>query len=356
MDKPVFQADCLPVLIGSLPIRDHGEAAELVCRCTPQIPLWIQLPARAQEGMIVQFLPGLPGLRQGDGRNYLDTASASFEGEVLAFYEEYLSVAEEPEVGDGTRFALDKEAAPGFFTLLKRLAGSDRGRAGVKGQITGPVTLGTSVTDGHGRALFYDERLLDILVKLVAMKARWQVEKLSRFGSPVLIFLDEPSLAGFGSSAYIGVSREAVQGSLGEIMDAVHAAGGLAGVHICSNSDWSLVLESAADIVSFDAYSFFDRFVLYEEPLKRFLASGRIVAWGIVPTSPREKIEKETVASLVSLWKGQVRQIEALGIERERLEAQSLITPSCGTGSLDFPSAKRVLELTRDVSLEIRAR
>ena len=33
--------------------------------------------------------------------------------------------------------------------------------------------------------------------------------------------------------------------------------GGLVGVHVCANTDWSLVLDSSADIVSFDAYALF---------------------------------------------------------------------------------------------------
>ena len=58
-----FQANCLPLLIGSLPINDHKEAIELVMNHTPEIPLWVQLPAYREEGMIEQFAPGLPGLK-----------------------------------------------------------------------------------------------------------------------------------------------------------------------------------------------------------------------------------------------------------------------------------------------------
>ena len=39
-----FQAECRPVLIGSLPLKDHGEAVRWVFDYTPEIPLWVQLP------------------------------------------------------------------------------------------------------------------------------------------------------------------------------------------------------------------------------------------------------------------------------------------------------------------------
>jgi len=69
-----------------------------------------------------------------------------------------------------------------------------------------------------------------------------------------------------------------------------------------------------------------------------------------------EQLERETVTSLLSQWDEQVKQLESLGIDVQKLTAQSLITPSCGTGSLSIDLAKKVLRLTRDISQEIRGR
>ena len=57
-----FKGNGLPLLIGSLPIRDHDQAVTLVFQYTPDLPLWVQLPAYPQEGMISQFLEGFPGV------------------------------------------------------------------------------------------------------------------------------------------------------------------------------------------------------------------------------------------------------------------------------------------------------
>jgi hypothetical protein len=216
------------------------------------------------------------------------------------------------------------------------------------------VTLATGLTDQNKRALFYDERLLDVVVKILALKAQWQVEKLSQWGVPVIIFVDEPGLAGFGTSAFISISREDIARIHSEVIDAIQEAGGLAGVHVCANTDWSLILDSSADILSFDAYGFFDRLALYEASLKTFFDQGRILAWGIVPTSDTRDIEMESASSLVSRWERQASQIEDLGIEPAKILAQSLITPSCGTGSLGTDHAMKVLEMTREVSRILR--
>jgi hypothetical protein len=211
------------------------------------------------------------------------------------------------------------------------------------------------VADQNGRAIFYDDQLLDIVSKTLAMKARWQVEKLSQRNVPVIVFIDEPGLAGFGTSAFVSISREDIARVLYEVIAAIHQAKGLAGVHVCANTDWSLILDSSADILSFDAYSFFDRLVLYEASLKTFLDQNRILAWGITPTSDAGDIEKETVASLVAKWESQADRLEALGIERKKIIRQSLITPSCGTGSLSRDHAVKVLEMTYGVSETLRS-
>ena len=82
--------------------------------------------------------------------------------------------------------------------------------------------------------------------------------------------------------------------------------------------------------------------------------SGRILAWGIVPTSNAEDIDRETTDSLISKWEDKAAQIELLGIDRSQILAQSLITPSCGTGSLNIERAIKVLDLTKEVSKRLR--
>lgn len=354
MISNTFQPDCRALLIGSLPLTDHLEAQDLVLQYTPEIPLWVQLPAYREEGMLAQFLPGMPGLTVTDEKTFIDTASNRFEEELLAFYEDYMAVSENAAPLGGSRFALTPETAKGFFAFMEVLKTAGDSLAALKGQITGPITFTTGVTDQQGRAIYYNEQVRDATIKLIAMKARWQVRNMAVLGKPTILFFDEPSLTGFGSSAFISISKEDVLVCFEEVIEAVHEEGGLAGIHVCGNTDWSLALESSVDVISFDAYTYFDRFILYPDLIRRFMAAGRLLAWGIVPSLNTEHIDKETAASLTADWYEKAGEIEALGIDRKVIFAQSFITPSCGTGSLSRHHAEKVLELTRAVSNNIR--
>ncbi len=351
-----FQPQGRAVLIGSLPLDDHQKASQMVWDHTPDIPLWVQLPFFKQEGMMVQFLSGLPGLTPKEDDYIIDTAKETFDEDLLRFYEAYMSVVEEGQDSDASIFALKPDIAGGFFVFLDQLNSRLPAPVAVKGQITGPITQATGTKDQNGKAVFYNEQVRDAVVKLIAQKARWQVKHLKTHDLPVILFFDEPGLAGFGSSAFISITPEEISACFQEVIETVQTAGALAGIHVCANTEWSLILDSSADIVSFDAYSYFDKFLLYPDQIRRFIHRGGIIAWGIVPTLEAEDIEQETTDALVSRWETQFEAIAGLGIDSKKLFSQTLITPACGTGSLSQALAERVLELTRDVSAQIRSR
>jgi methionine synthase II (cobalamin-independent) len=350
-----FQGNCLPCLIGSLPLTDYRRAAELVWEHTPEIPLWVQLPKVPGESITRQFAAAMPGLAEEEGRAFIDTAAPRFDENLLSFYEEALALEGPGADLERSRFAMAPDSARGFFELMAQAAKRTPPPLAVKGQIIGPVTFGTSLCDRNGKAIFYDPQLRDTLVRLLALRARWQVRHLSTLGCPVLLFIDDPAVVGFGASISIGLNREDICQGLGAVIDAVHLEGGLAGVHVCANTDWTLILESAADILSFDAYAYFDQFVIYREAIRRFVERGGLIAWGLVPTLSPEDLERETTESLFAQWQSKSDQVARLGIDRQRLIAQSLITPACGMGTLSEALALKALKLARELADRIRA-
>ena len=351
-----FSAHCRPVLIGSFPLKDHAEAMDIVLAHTPHIPAWPQLPVYPQEAMIPQFISGLPGWKLDPANPVVDTLQDGFETELLTFYEEYLAATEGQQPLAETRFQLHRDEANGYYTQLDKVSGLSPSPLALKGQVTGPITFTTGTRDQDDRAIFYNEQLRDAAVKLLALKAVWQIRRYTRLGHRAIIFIDEPALAGFGSSEFISISREEVRQCLREIADAIHTAGGIAGIHVCANTDWGLILDCGIDIVNFDAYAYFDRFLLYADAVKAFFKSGGILAWGIVPTLNPEDIKKESPQSLQHKWFDHAEQLVDLGIPLDTIMAQSLISPSCGLGSLPLDLALQVLHMTSALAQTLRER
>jgi methionine synthase II (cobalamin-independent) len=333
--------------IGSFPHRDEKEVFRLIFRDFSEIPFWPQLPKRSfLEGMVVQYAQGFPSLKWDEKgqRVWVDTGQG-FENEVERFYE-WL------EKGEIEPFQITEDFAIGLG-ILKELVSEDCKRKikYIKGQITGPITFGLALTDRERRPIFYDPTLRDILVKHLSSKARWMRKRFQDLfpGTQTILFFDEPSLSSFGS-AFSSLNREEVIFSLNECLDAVE---GLKGVHCCGNTDWSLLLETHLDILSFDAYGYLETLSLYPKGVKTFLERGGILAWGIIPTS--EAVRKEDAKSLTERFKKGIESISKKGVDQALFE-RAILTPSCGTASLAIPLAEKVCQLTAEVSKRLRER
>ena len=358
-----FAANGLPVLIGSLPLSDHKNALERIFAATPEIPLWPQLPGNPYEGMMPQFAEGIPCIREEnlsdpEGRILFDTSGADFEEQMLAFYEDYMAVLEDHESPAGARFRVSRDRAEGLYCFAEALqAGANDQLTAIKGQVTGPFTMLTGIKDEQGRAGYYDDTIREMVIKGIAMKAAWQTRFLACCNDkPVIVFIDEPALAGLGSSAFISVSGKEIQEMINEVAEAIHQAGGLAGIHVCANTEWDLLLESKIDVLSFDAYNFFDKVAALTKQVHAYLDRGSILAWGGIPTDKPYDIEKENERSLTMLWEQQIKKLLKPGRDQAALLRQTFITPSCGTGSLKLEHAEKVLQLTKDVSANLRAK
>jgi len=341
-----FKNFLLATSIGSFPHPDEREVYPLILRDFPHIPFWPQLPKRSfLEGMVAQYSGGFPSLRmdQKEQKFWVDTSSG-YEKEVERFYE---SVEKE----DLESFRISEDHARGL-RLLADLSKQEEVRKKIKyikGQVTGPVTFGLSLTDQEKKPIFYDPTWKEILIHHLSFKARWMEMRFNDLfpGVPTILFFDEPGLSAFGS-AFSGLNRDDVILSLNECFGAVK---GLKGVHCCGNTDWSLLLATDLDILSFDAYGYLENLSLYPRELGAFLERGGILAWGIVPTD--EAVEKEDAGSLVKRFKKGVETLVKEGIDPALLK-RAILTPSCGTASLSIEFAERVCHLTAEVSKRLR--
>jgi len=351
-----FEPGCLATTIGSLPHTDVARGTELVLRHTPELPAWSQFPKRNfHENMMLQFTEGMPALMRREDRVYFDTETPDYTDQLGDFYQRYLAATEQADGRALDSFGLSREFAAGFQPFVERLPSLSPRM--VKGQVTGPFTLGVNLLDQNRRCAYYDDQLLDVVVKTVCMKARWQISRLSPRAPAVMLFLDEPSLLGYGSQTFITVSREDVLHDINEVVADIHALGALAGVHCEADTDWSLLMATELDVLDFDAYDHLQAMTLYPAELKRFLERGGSLGWGIVPTLDPRAAAAETVASLKKRFEEGLRLFEQKGIDRQLLLRRALLTPSCGAGGvLSVELAERVLGLLSELSQSLRKR
>ena len=333
---------CRITAIGSMPHTDPKEACSVVSRYLKEIPAWPQLPGRSYlENMCAQFSEGFPGAAVRGETLFIDRAK-DLDKELEEFYTAYLD-------NNIDKYPITQDYAAGLhsFLALKNLT-----PIAVKGQVTGPVTWGLTVTDNEKRPIIYDDTLGDAVAKFLRLKASWQEKALRKISKNTIIFVDEPYMSAFGSIA-MNLSKERVVSLLEEVFRGIS---GLKGVHCCGNTDWSVLLGADFDILSFDAYNYAQSLSLYPAEVKKFLEKGGAIAWGIVPND-EESLAKETVASLKDRLEAAMTPFTGDGVPFKDLIKQSLLTPSCQIASLGTEeAATRALELLAELSADIRKR
>jgi methionine synthase II (cobalamin-independent) len=331
---------CLPTAIGSMPHTNPDEACSIIMKYLPDIPFWPQLPGRSpRENMIIQFSEGFPGVVIKGDRIHLEP-TANFESDLEQIYIDC-------EQNNAHEYGISTEYAAGLYAFLSKARGSEI----VKGQVTGPVTWGLAVTGQDGLGILYDDTLAEAAAKFLRLKASWQENILKEISPNPIIFVDEPYLVSLGS-VFTPIPEEKVPVLLEEVFKGIE---GIKGLHCCGNTNWSVILDTTIDILSFDAYNYASSLSTHSGKVKSFLERGGSIAWGIVPNE-EESLVKESLPSLRDRLEEAMAPFTRDGVKFKQIIAQGLITPSCTLAGLSLEAAEQTLELTAKLSRDLRSR
>lgn len=344
--------------IGSLPHNDLTKAMNVVKKDFPQIPFFPQLKnINKNEDMIIQFLEGLPSFLPSKLENFtIDSDSEEFFEDLETFFTDYEKITSENNAEILEHYGISKYFSSSFEEFENIIKTTKPQFA--KGQIVGPFTLATTLQDNNGKAVIYDETLKDIIVKLLSLKTLWQIKRIKKANPDTtpIIFMDEPSISQLGTSAYMTISEAEVIQMLKEISDIIKANGGISAIHCCGKCDWSIPMKAKIELLNPDAYTFAENFSIYYKMIENHLLSGGKIAWGLIPTLDVDALRGTTLKNLIEKFEQAVKYLTNKRIDEKLIIDNSLITSSCGAGSLSIENAERAMDLVSELSKELKAR
>ena len=344
--------------IGSLPHDNVEEAMLLVKKDFSEIPFFPQLAnINKSEDMTFQFLEGLPSFLFSKRENFcLDSESEEFFEALEEFFVDYEEILSDIDSEKLEKYGISEQFSSSFPVLEQII--KDSKPAFAKGQIIGPFTLASILNDKNGKSALYDDTLREVIIKLLTLKALWQIKRIKSANSDTvpIIFMDEPSISQLGTSAYLTISEDEVVEMLKEISDIIKENGGISAIHCCGKCDWSIPIKSGVDIINFDAYAYSQHLSLYAKEVDKFLQNGGKLAWGLVPTLDSEALAKIGLEDLVKNFENSVNYLTKKGIDEKLIIDNSLVTSSCGAGSLTVELSERAMDLVCELSNELRKR
>lgn len=348
-----LKLECLA--IGSLPHKDFESAMKVVSTNFSRIPFWPQLAKlNKNEDMIVQLIENLPGLVNDGEKLYIDNESDEFFEQLETFFMDFEEI-----IADSDSETLEKYAiSPNYSSTVRpflEIVKSTKPKF-AKGQICGPFTLATTLVDKNGKCAFYDETLREIIVKMLVLKTLWQIKQIKKASPDTtpIIFLDEPSASQLGTSAFITISKEEVVQVIKEVADVIKENGALSAIHCCGKCDWTLPIDCEMDMINLDGYAFAQSLSLFSNELKPFLQRGGKVVWGVVPTLDKDALDAADLNIIIEKFDEAIDYLVKKGIEKSLIIDNSLVSTSCGAGSLSIEQADKAMNLVQELSSKLR--
>jgi hypothetical protein len=151
------------------------------------------------------------------------------------------------------------------------------------------------------------------------------------------LVLDEPLFQSIGTPFFPGNPDLAI-----ETLEAVINSTSTTckwGLHVCGNTDFSMISRLPIDLFHFDAYLAWDALKLYKEDLQSFVDSGGVVAPGAVPVG-QEEDERQRSPEIAR---------EALEVLGDLGQRELPIGPACGMKVVTIDRAVEVGELIRKI-------
>ncbi|MDR0198516.1 MAG: hypothetical protein LBI08_02080 [Methanomassiliicoccaceae archaeon] len=326
-------------LIGSLPYSNARTALDKVLDGRVTCPAWPQLPALGySESMYVQTGCYLPGIEIDENAKRISADTVNYDPTEI--YTAILS-------GDLSYFGHPDKYHKGLYEFILRDLSKFKA---IKGQVTGPISEGLQILDRNGRPVIYDDAYSEIVRKTVNMTAKWQANGLSKCNDNVIMFFDEPSLTLLGTP-FASISNDQAREWINESMEGLDCS---KAIHCCGNTDWSLVLGTNIDILSFDAYAYGHTIAMFPDEISQFLEKGGTLSWGIIPSSDDDLVESENAGNLVDMFRDSIDTLVKKGIDEDMIVRRSLMTPQCGLGGLDAKNADKALNMLSEVSMAMK--
>ena len=345
------------VAIGSMPHKDLQEAFELIINTFRDIPFWPQMSKISKnEDMIIQFTENMPAYFA--DKSFMDMDYDNFYNDLENFFLDYETIISGGDVSGELleKYAISTNASCAFPKLIEYIKKAKTDFA--KGQIVGPFTLATTLVDKSGKCAIYDDTLKEIIIKTLSLKAIWQIKKMQEANPDItpIIFIDEPSISQLGTSAYVSISEDEVLNMIKEVSDTIKENGALSAIHCCGKCDWKVPIECEVNMLNLDAYSFAQNLSVYSKSVKKFLENNGKIVWGIVPTLDKDALEKADIDIIEKHFNKAVKYLTNKGINEKLIIDNSLVSTSCGAGSLTIELANKAFKLTKEISDRLQER
>ena len=240
-----FRPKCMAFTMTDAPGQGDVDAAcRMMIRYFPECPT----PPGPARGGLRGFIAGMPCVWAVSKKKQIVYELSGREDELAQFYDRYMAE-------DLDYFAIPPESAGGLYKLAEMYKEKQLPELKlIHFAVPGIFSWGLSMMDESGTPALYNDTMRDVMIKLMAVKAKWQQREIKKLfpGIPTLFMIANGGLTVYVSASGVGKWEDAKE-IYNEVLAAVDAT---TAIHCCANFDWPLLMQTNTDIIHFDAHHF----------------------------------------------------------------------------------------------------
>lgn len=338
---------CLPV--GSLPYPTDKAATKMMVKLFENVPFLASLPeASADENLLRRTLMNTPGVSIQDGKVVFDDDTPELKQSLIS-----LNVAfNKPTEENLEKFGFETYFLPRYYQIIERIKPAE-----TVINFLGPFTLCQKLKNTEGAQFLTDKYYRKIVVQAICVKALWIIDKIRKLSPETrpLIILEEPLLYKVGDIKRENedITSDVIINMFSKAISKIHEYEAQVGIQCFEKCDWTIPMDSGADLISFDAYNNPNNLNIMPDKINEYFARGGRINWAIVPVMNEATVKSLSVEQVYDRFIKTIEGFIDSGTSERLAYNRSTVSIQGDIGTLPIFFAEKALIIANQLSKKI---
>ena len=338
--------------IANLPYEDVNACKQMMLRLYENIPYLAELPKiDPNDNITLRTVENIPGIVYKDKKLIVEDYTTSSFMKSLQILDRVFNATDDSELDNYPSSSPFWEM---YTEMLKR----------IQPQYTiirllGPFSLADSIFNINTVSILREKSYRKYIIQAIGVKALWFMKKIKSISpnTKVIFLFEEQQLYKFGNIKrnHEDITKELIVSLFTKLFQKIQKSGGLVGVQSFEKCNWSILLESNINLISFDAYNNPSSLNIIAEKLAHFLARGGYINWGIVPVNNENSIKALNIDFVYKLFTKAMEDLSAEGVSLDLLFKNCTVSVQGNLVNIPILFAEKALIMESQLAKKIPA-
>jgi hypothetical protein len=223
--------------------------------------------------------------------------------------------------------------------------------------LLGPFSVSQKIFQSINKQSLLDKTYRKLIIQAIGVKALWAINKIKEYcptTTPVIL-LEEPLFSLYGNLKRENeeISPELITSLFNKIIETIHSAGGIVGIHSHKKCHWTIPINAGVDIISFDAYNNPNNLTIISDEISEFIVKGGKINWGIIPIANEKFLKDLSIDTITNRMLATFDILISAGVSPKLVYRSALVSVQGDLAHLPLIFAEKAIILSTQLATKI---